>query len=98
MSKSESAPARKVPSGLNASVCTWSAWLFKSTTGSVWRPPQTDPVVLLNSHADQVHTLAFSPDGTFLAGADSDFDIYLWSDAAEAKVGHVLRGHNRGIR
>ena len=47
-------------------------------------PPQTDPVMLLNSHADQVHTLAFSPDGKYLACADSDFDIHLWTDPERA--------------
>jgi len=64
----------------------------------VWQLPKTEPLVLLNSHAEQVHTLAFSPDGKFLACADSDFDIYLWSDATAAKVGHVLRGHNDEVR
>jgi len=34
MSKSESAHARNLPSGLKARVCTWSAWLFSRTTGS----------------------------------------------------------------
>jgi WD40 repeat protein len=68
------------------------------TSARVWQSSQTEPLMLLNSHADQVHTLAYSPDGKFLACADSDFDIYLWSDAATAKVGHVLRGHNDEIR
>ena len=54
--------------------------------------------MLLNSHADQVHTVAFSPDGRYLACADSDFDIYLWSNVEAAQVGLVLSGHGDEIR
>jgi WD40 repeat protein len=54
--------------------------------------------MLLNSHADQVHTLAYGPDGKYLACADSDFDIHLWTNPATAGRGAVLRGHCDEIR
>jgi WD40 repeat protein len=64
----------------------------------VWRPPHPDPLILLNSHAEQVTLAAYSPDGKYLACADSDNDIHLWLDAEAATRGPVLRGHNDEIR
>jgi WD40 repeat protein len=54
--------------------------------------------MLLNSHADQVTVVAYSPDGKYLACADSDNDIHLWLDAEAAVRGPVLRGHSDEIR
>ena len=68
------------------------------TSARVWRPPHPDPLMLLNSHADQVTIAAYSPDGKYLACADSDNDIHLWLDAEAAIRGPVLRGHNEEIR
>jgi WD40 repeat protein len=59
----------------------------------VWRPGETDPAMLLNSHADQVLGVAFSPDGSVLAAVDSDHDVHLWGDPERAAAGPVLRGH-----
>jgi len=67
------------------------------TSARVWRLGEPDPVILLNSHAEQVVALAYSKQG-LLAAADSDNDIYVWSDPTSGKVGHVLRGHVDEVR
>jgi WD40 repeat protein len=60
---------------------------------NVWRPDaQTEPV-LLGNHTD-VRSLAFAPDGRWLATAgDGDDDIQLW-DVASGHRGATLRGHS----
>ncbi len=81
----------------------WSpdgTWLYSAgwdTSARVWRPPHPEPLMLLNSHAEQVLVLACSPQGV-LACADSDHQIFLWTDPAHAGQGPVLRGHSDEIR
>ena len=48
--------------------------------------------MLLNTHSDQVYTLAFSPDGQLLAVGDSAGSVHIWSDIAQGKELHVLPG------
>ncbi len=81
----------------------WSpdgTWLYSAgwdTSARVWRPPHPEPLMLLNSHAEQVLVLACSPQGV-LACADSDHQIFLWTDPAHAGQGPILRGHSDEIR
>jgi WD40 repeat protein len=59
---------------------------------------KADPLMLLNSHADQVLQLAYAKDGRYLACADSDFGIHVWADPRGGKVKYVLQGHSDEIR
>jgi WD40 repeat protein len=68
------------------------------TSARVWQLETPDPLMLLNSHSDQVMMLQFAPQGQLLATADSDFEIHLWSDPVQANVRHVLKGHYDEIR
>src|SRR5262245_26676335 len=42
--------------------------------------------------ASGLYAMAFSPDGTLLAAAESSGDIVLW-DVTTAKLRHILKGH-----
>jgi WD40 repeat protein len=68
------------------------------SAGWVWDPSKSDPLILLNSHADQVANLAYSRDGRLLAVADSDFTIHVWSDLLHCPTEYVLQGHKDEIR
>ncbi|MGL6073243.1 MAG: hypothetical protein ACRC8S_03670 [Fimbriiglobus sp.] len=69
------------------------------TSARVWKLGESDPVILLNSHADQVLCASYHPTlPQRLITADSDNDIYIWSDATIGKVGQILRGHLDEIR
>ena len=39
------------------------------TTARLWNVDTGEPILLLNTHADQVYTLAFSPDGSLLCAS-----------------------------
>jgi WD40 repeat protein len=60
------------------------------TTVRLWDLATGEPLLLLNTHSDQVYTLGFSPDGQLLAVADSSGSVHIWTDIAKGKVGHVL--------
>jgi WD40 repeat protein len=48
-------------------------------------------------HSDPVLTVAFSPNGKFLASAGSDAVIRLWDVATRRAIGEPLRGHTSRI-
>ena len=53
----------------------------------VWDVVSGTPIILLNSHARQIHAIAISPDGQFLACADSAQTIHLWDLATHRTLG-----------
>jgi WD40 repeat protein len=54
---------------------------------------------LIAGHTDQVHAVAWSPDGSRLASAAGDGSVRIWNTATGEAVGHPLRGHrDEGIR
>ncbi|MFO0807108.1 MAG: WD40 repeat domain-containing protein [Gemmataceae bacterium] len=68
------------------------------TSARLWDIDNGEPMMLLNSHADQVVTLAFSPDGSLLACADSAANIHIWSDVAQGKEIQVIPGDRDEVR
>ncbi len=67
------------------------------TTARVWDVEKCEPIILLNSHAGQVHALALSGDGARLACADSACTIHIW-DANRNREVHVTAPQAREIR
>lgn len=59
----------------------------------IWEPQTHSLVAGLKGHDSMpIVDLAFTPDGSWLASAGWDKTIHLW-DMQEAKLAHVLRGH-----
>ena len=56
------------------------------TTARVWDVETCEPIILLNSHASQVHTLVLSGDGNLLACADSANTIHIWDTSRNREV------------
>lgn len=65
-----------------------SSW---DTTARLW-DARGEPLYILNGQADQVNAVAFSPDGTMLASADSAATIWLW-EPFHGQVLRQLKGH-----
>jgi WD40 repeat protein len=47
----------------------------------IWDPGTGEPLHELSGHADEVRSLAFSPDGRTLASGDGKGTIHLWAAA-----------------
>src|SRR5262249_56132197 len=60
------------------------------TTVRVWDTTTGEPIILLNSHAQQVLAIALSGDGQLLAAADSANAVHIW-DTAKYKTLNILR-------
>src|SRR5262245_12690490 len=58
--------------------------------------PTTKPELVLKAHADVIHDLAFSPDGTTLATCSYDQLVKLW-DVASGKELRVLKDHSDAV-
>src|SRR5262249_61215120 len=68
-----------------------------ATTVRVWDVAPCEPIILLNSHAMQVHTIALSRNGKWLAAADSSNSVHLW-DTDSHRTRHVIREQVGEIR
>eukprot|EP00936_MAST-01D_sp_MAST-1D-sp1_P000688 g688.t1 len=58
----------------------------------LWDPNTGRCVQRLAKHSDSVYSVAFSPDGAYLASGDTNGIVYVWS----AKDGRVLRKYEGG--
>jgi WD40 repeat protein len=69
--------------------------LFDFTAGSV---PNAESGITVNTHADVIHALAFSPDGRILASCGYDRLVKLWDVAAPmTKELRVLKDHSDSV-
>lgn len=64
-------------------------------------PPRTSgldvPIMLLVGHQGEIFSSKFSPDGTFLASAGFDRQIFLWNTYGECENFAVMSGHTGAI-
>ena len=76
------------PDGTRFAVATTvGIWIYDGHTGEELRVP---------GYTDFVRSIAFSPDGTILAGASNDAAIYLW-DAHTGKQKRILTGTGASV-
>lgn len=68
--------------------CSAGVWLYDVGTGA--------EINLLAGHTKQVSSVAFSPDGTKIAGVNWDNSIRLW-DVRTGKGIHTLDGHTDSV-
>lgn len=51
---------------------------------TVWDWPTQQPLHILSGHTQQIHAIAFSPDGTLIASGSADKTLKLWTLVGEA--------------
>ena len=68
--------------------CSTGVWVYNVSTGT--------EINLLTGHTNQVSSVAFSPDGTKIAGVNRDNSIQLW-DVRTGKSTYTLAGHTRSV-
>jgi WD40 repeat protein len=58
-----------------------------------WRVELPDEITTMKGHTSYVTSVAFSPDGNYLASGSNDFTIILWSITSQKEVLKFL-GHS----
>ena len=58
----------------------------------LWQPDTLDPGSTIAGHRDEVHHLAFTPDGRTLASASMEGEVMLWHWATRRPLGTVATG------
>jgi WD40 repeat protein len=57
----------------------------------IWTPLAKEKTRFLSQHSDRVDWLSFSPDGRFLASADSEGKFIIWSAEVNKKTERIKR-------
>lgn len=71
---------------------TWGLYVYAISDGQI----QSDPLLAIDP-ATVINTLAYSPNGAFIATGDTDRQVILW-DATTGEQKQVLQGHENWIR
>jgi WD40 repeat protein len=86
---------------MDHSVYLWDLSSLRSASSQEGASTGTKPVArlldTLTGHEHQVHTVAFSADGSLLASGSSDTTVCLWS-VAERRMIRTLNGHAHWVR
>src|SRR5262245_38050519 len=86
------ARTRRLTIGAAAAVTIGAAVAIPALLAAPARPG----IAVLAGHSGPVFSMAFSPDGTILAGA-GDTSMQLWEMAARRLTGHRLTGSTGGV-
>jgi WD40 repeat protein len=65
-------------------------------TLKLWSVESQKEVTILQGHSSFVYSVAFSPDGKYLASGSQDNTVKLWSVETQKEV-TTLKGHSSGI-
>jgi WD40 repeat protein len=57
----------------------------------IWTPLAEEKTRILSQHSDRVDLLSFSPNGRFLASADSEGKFIIWSAEVNKKTERIKR-------